>query len=494
MNWHRLGSTIILLCLMCLTASAQDYPEIVFIFDASGSMSESAGGETKITAAKNVMKQIVPELDSNVRVGLIAYGHRRKGDCSDIEVLIPPGSTDRDQVLKKVLALKPVGRTPISDSVAMAVEMLRFKENETTVVLVSDGKETCAADPCAAVKQLKLTGIKFVLHTVGFDVNQEARQELECMAGAGGGKYFHAGDSAALLRAMQTISEEITEKVEVAKTTETKRGTGLGKLELLMPENTLKSMQGLQIVRVKDEKVIKETKRLEARSIHPMLDGQYDIHYLFAQPNFGKPTQMTLGRIEIARGRQTRIELGGIEFNIAEDFVKGDSRLNEEQVIVVEGGSGKPVAVVNDNNNGYYNYLPKAVPPGVYDIQIRYWNSEQPTTVATDVAVRPGKSAVATIDTGIRLKKASSSLTGWDLVPNSAPREAAEGEGQADSLPPTLQVRRRSDTIGPVYFGYAVPPGHYTLMIYIQGMDEPLPIAEDLEIKKGQLVVFDTEL
>ena len=83
MNWHRLGSIIILLFLMCFTASAQDYPEIVFIFDASGSMSESAGGETKITVAKNVMKQIVPELDSNIRAGLIAYGHRRKGDCLD---------------------------------------------------------------------------------------------------------------------------------------------------------------------------------------------------------------------------------------------------------------------------------------------------------------------------------------------------------------------------------------------------------------------------
>lgn len=494
MHWHRLGSTVILLLLACLTVSAQDYPEMVFIFDASGSMSESTGGETKITAAKNVMKQIVPGLDKNVRVGLIAYGHRRKGDCSDIEVLIPPGSTDRDLVLEKTLALKPVGRTPISDAVAMAVEMLRFKENETTIVLVSDGKETCAADPCEAVKQLKLTGIKFVLHTVGFTVDKEARKELECMAEAGGGSYFHASDRAALLSAMQTISAEVTEKVEIAKTTVTERGTGLGKLELLMPENTLKSMQGLQVVRVKDGKVIKETKQLEARSVHPMLDGEYDIHYLFKQPNSDIPTQMTLGRLEISRGRQAKIELGGIEFNIPDDFLEGEYRLRAEQVIVAESGSGKPVAVVNDNRNGYYNYLPKAVPPGVYDIQIRYWNSEKPSTIARDVTVRPGKSTVATIDTGIRLKEASSALTGWDLVPNSEPREAGKAEGQNDSLPPILQVRRVVGTDAPVYVGYAVPPGHYTLKVYIQGMDEPLPIAEDLEIKKGQLVVFDTEL
>ena len=175
-------------------------------------------------------------------------------------------------------------------------------------------------------------------------------------------------------------------------------------------------------------------------------------------------------------------------------FVKGESRLIEDRVIVAESGSGKPVAVVNDNQNGYYNYLPKAVPPGVYDIQIRYWNSKAPTTVATGVTVRPGTSSVATIDTGIRLKRASSALTGWDLVPVSTPREAGEGEGQTKPLPPTLQVRRRSDIIGPVYAGYAIPPGHYKLIVYIKGMSEPLAIAEDLEIKKGQLIVFDTEL
>ena len=478
----------------CPIVSAQNYPEVVFIFDASGSMAERIGNVTKIDAAKSVMKQIVPELNSSVRVGLIAYGHRRKGDCSDIEVLIPPGSNDRDLVLEKVLALRPVGRTPISDAVTVAVEMLKFKENETTVILVSDGKETCAADPCAVVKRLKGTGIKFVLHTVGFQVDQQARKELECMAKAAGGKYFHATDTAALLKSMQTINQEITKKVEVAKTTVTKAGTGLGKLELSMPESTRKGMHGLQVVRVKDEKVVKQTERLAARSVHPMLDGDYDIYYMFAQPNFGKPTRTHLGRIQIERGRQTNIELGGIDFNITKEFLEGESKLSEEQVIVVESGSGKAIVIVNDNNNGYYNYVPKSVPAGVYDIQIRYWNSKSPTTVATGITVKAGKLSVATIDTGIRVKPASSDLIGWDLLPVSAPREAGADEGAEDTLPPVLQVRRRADTKGPLYKGYAVPAGRYKLLVHIKGMDEPLPIAENLEIKKGQLIEFDTEL
>jgi len=239
---------------------------------------------------------------------------------------------------------------------------------------------------------------------------------------------------------------------------------------------------------------VKQTEKLAARSVHPMLDGDYDIYYMFAQPNFGKPTRTLLGRIQIERGRQTNIELGGIEFNITKEFLEGESRISEEQVIVTESGSGKAIAIVNDNNNGYYNYVPKSVPAGVYDIQIRYWNSKSPTTVATGITVKAGKLSAATIDTGIRVKPASSELIGWDLVPVSAPREAGADEGAEDALPPVLQVRRRADTKGPLYTGYAVPAGKYKLLVYIKGMDEPLPIAENLEIKKGQLVEFDTEL
>lgn len=101
----------------------------------------AAGNETKIEAAKAVMAEVVPSLEADVKVGLIAYGHRRKGDCSDIEVLVPPGSNDRDALLERVQAIQPKGKTPLSDAVATAVGRLKTKEAETTIVLVSDGIE-----------------------------------------------------------------------------------------------------------------------------------------------------------------------------------------------------------------------------------------------------------------------------------------------------------------------------------------------------------------
>ena len=65
--------------LAATAASPPAYPEVVFILDASGSMWGQAGGQSKIEAAKEVMAKAVPALPGEVRLGLVAYGHRKKG-------------------------------------------------------------------------------------------------------------------------------------------------------------------------------------------------------------------------------------------------------------------------------------------------------------------------------------------------------------------------------------------------------------------------------
>ena len=44
------------------------------------------------------------------RTGLMAYGHRREGDCRDIELLIPAGKTDPRRIVNTVNALHPKGQ------------------------------------------------------------------------------------------------------------------------------------------------------------------------------------------------------------------------------------------------------------------------------------------------------------------------------------------------------------------------------------------------
>ena len=168
-----------------LPAQAEAKANLVFIFDASGSMWGQIDGKPKIAIAKEAMDLIVGDLPADMNVGLVAYGHRRKGDCDDVETLIPLGPLDAKAFLKKVNALNPKGKTPMVRSIRMTAEAIKHLEDETTILLVSDGEETCDPDPCGFVAELEKLGIKFVLHVVGFDVGGKTEEQLKCMAQGG---------------------------------------------------------------------------------------------------------------------------------------------------------------------------------------------------------------------------------------------------------------------------------------------------------------------
>jgi len=86
-------------------------------------------------------------------------------------------------------------------------------------VLVSDGEDTCAPPaPCDVARELKQQGIDLVIHTVGFNVDSTAREQLSCVAEATGGTYSDADDAAQLNTALET-------KVDYAVTGYTLQGT-----------------------------------------------------------------------------------------------------------------------------------------------------------------------------------------------------------------------------------------------------------------------------
>lgn len=177
--------------------------DTILILDASGSMWGQVDGQTKISAARAAVDTILGKWKPSDRLGLIAYGHRSKGDCKDIEVLAPVGAFDPARIRSAVRALNPKGRTPIADALRMAAETLKSTENKATVVLVSDGIETCVADPCAVAADLKKAGVGFTAHVVGFDVaDPVAKAQLQCIARATGGVYLDARNASGLENAV----------------------------------------------------------------------------------------------------------------------------------------------------------------------------------------------------------------------------------------------------------------------------------------------------
>ena len=117
-------------------------PKAMIIYDASGSMWGQIDGVNKVIIARDALKSVVERWNPQITLGLTAYGHRVKGDCNDIETLIPIGKVNKQQMIDTVNAISPKGMTPIAKSLRMVADKLRQNEDQTTIILISDGRES----------------------------------------------------------------------------------------------------------------------------------------------------------------------------------------------------------------------------------------------------------------------------------------------------------------------------------------------------------------
>ncbi|WP_375211308.1 VWA domain-containing protein [Hyphococcus sp.] len=214
----RLFISAIALFFIALPAAAQEGAgDSILVLDGSGSMWGQIEGEAKITIAKSVLAELLNDLPAERRLGLIAYGHRRTGDCADIEELAAVGA-DRAAIADAVQKLNPKGKTPMADSIKLAAEKLKYTEAKSTVILISDGIETCAPDPCGVASALEEAGADFTVHVVGFDVTEEnAEAQLRCIAENTGGKYVSASDAGELTEALEETVAAAPEAVTETK-------------------------------------------------------------------------------------------------------------------------------------------------------------------------------------------------------------------------------------------------------------------------------------
>ena len=198
----------IFLCLV-LSANAQEQPSpILFIYDASGSMWGQLDGKTKKEIASSVLSTTVGNLPDDQNVGLIAYGHRKKGDCDDIEYMIDLSNSSKTNVTNAVKGINPIGRTPLARSATMAINSLKESDTKATIILITDGIESCDGDICKVVADAKANGIDFKLHIVGFGLKEGEKEQLKCAANAGEGNYYDANDTAGLADVLTEATNE----------------------------------------------------------------------------------------------------------------------------------------------------------------------------------------------------------------------------------------------------------------------------------------------
>jgi hypothetical protein len=187
-------------------------PKILLAFDASGSMATDDGaGTPKIDAAQDAAVDLLGSLPPSTQVGLRVFGGTKPSRpigpaCRDSSLVLPIGPLDRAQAEQQIRSFKAKGRTPIAFALERAAEDLG-PSGPRTIILVSDGKDTCQPpSPCQVAQRIAKGGVEMRIQAIGFKVDQSARRELKCIAQAGGGVYTDADNAATLKEQLRVLS------------------------------------------------------------------------------------------------------------------------------------------------------------------------------------------------------------------------------------------------------------------------------------------------
>jgi len=181
---------------------------VEIILDTSGSMRKKLEGKRRIDIAKRSLSGLVSGgLAEGVPVAMRMFGGKGKRAKCDTRLSLPLQALERTKALKLIKGLKAdkKTKTPIGAALARVADDLADVTGARTVVLVTDGDETCKGDPEAEIEALRASGIDVNLNIVGFALDdEELKAQMMAWAEAGAGTYFDASGADELSAAITT--------------------------------------------------------------------------------------------------------------------------------------------------------------------------------------------------------------------------------------------------------------------------------------------------
>jgi Ca-activated chloride channel family protein len=201
-------------------ASESCTQDAIIVFDGSGSMSEMGFNdldEPRIFEARRALRRAIPQIAPFRRLGLVIYGPGPEEACHNIDLRFAPQADAAPRILAEIEALRPSGDTPLTAAVGRAAAALGSPARPGTVVLVTDGKETCGGAPCQLAAELAAEAPGLTVHVIGFKMRgdyfswgsqgatdyTETSTVAQCLAERTGGQYVNAETVDDLVAALQ---------------------------------------------------------------------------------------------------------------------------------------------------------------------------------------------------------------------------------------------------------------------------------------------------
>ncbi len=207
-------------------ASAQErggltQSRILVLLDESSSMLQQwSGGRPKIKVANEIILRLmdsVYSVNGQVEFSLRAFGHQHEvgeHDCTDTKNEVPFSKYNKTQMEFRLEDLKPLGVTSIAYSLSEAADKDLVDENHNaySIVLVTDGGESCGGDICAVMAKLIRNKVYFKPYILSLEDVPELKSEYACM-----GDYLTVTKPSDISKAVGVIVEAFRPMLKLTK-------------------------------------------------------------------------------------------------------------------------------------------------------------------------------------------------------------------------------------------------------------------------------------
>jgi Ca-activated chloride channel family protein len=199
-------------CLLCFATlgsgarAADDPPTLMILLDGSGSMwgQMPADGRAKLEIARDVLRQSLPRIKPEARLGFASFGHRRRGNCADAEVIVPPQPNNIAALTAPLDRLSALGKGPLALALRDTAAAIG-EAKPASIVMLFDDLDNCGQDACAVAADIAAKRPGLTVHGIGLGLDKPRLQQIACVAQMTGGKLYDAQDGAGVAAAFNAI-------------------------------------------------------------------------------------------------------------------------------------------------------------------------------------------------------------------------------------------------------------------------------------------------
>jgi len=186
-------------------------PRILILLDGSSSMLQPwSDGSSRFKTAGRIITDLMDSIyriNDQVEFSLRVYGHQspvQQNNCYDTKREVMFSKNNRTQMFLRLSSIEPNGVSPIAFSLKEAAEqdLINEQQNAYSIILITDGGESCNGNICEVVRTLLDKKIFFKPYILSMVDYTPLKQQYDCL-----GTYLQVAYTKEITPAITTIME-----------------------------------------------------------------------------------------------------------------------------------------------------------------------------------------------------------------------------------------------------------------------------------------------